>query len=158
LSIPLKYQPQTTGLFVNVSVGYLRHGPFPKESAYGVHVAFSSAVMLLACVALFDALRSSGPKVLAAILLSPLAMFSVINLVQAVRFYFGFATGQDTSVYWLTTYFRPEVWASYISGQASAWYLQAPDFIDFLVEAAKWCSMLGIAVWLSIAQFLAWRH
>lgn len=79
LSIPLKYQPQGTRAFVEVSAAYLRYGPYPKPISGAVLVAFSSVTMLLACVALLDALRSSSPKRLAVILVAPLALFSLIH-------------------------------------------------------------------------------
>jgi hypothetical protein len=158
LSIPLKLQPPATAFFVNVSTVYLRYGPYPKDSASVVLVAFSSIVILLACVALFDALRSSGPKRLAAILLAPLALFSLMHLVQAGRYYFGFSNASETDIYWLGMYFQPELLVSYVAGRTTDWGVQESEFSVFLVEAAKWCIVLVIAVWLSVAQVLAWRH
>ena len=62
LSMPPRYQPPVTKRLVDVSAAYLRYGPQPTDVAGVVQVAFSSVAVLLACVPLFDALRSSGPK------------------------------------------------------------------------------------------------
>jgi len=86
-SMPLKYQPVATQLFVDLSTTYLRYGPYPGEASVTVLAAFSSIVMLLACVPLFDVLRRSGPKLPAAILLAPLALLALISLVQIARYY-----------------------------------------------------------------------
>src|SRR5437660_8079553 len=90
LSMPLKYQPPVTQLFVHLSTAYLRYGAYPKDVSVVVLVAFSSIAILLACVPLFDALRSSAPKWVAEILLAPLALFALMHLAEAVRYELGF--------------------------------------------------------------------
>jgi hypothetical protein len=157
-SMPLKYQPPVTQLFVYLSTAYLRYGAYPKEASVVVLVAFSSITVLLACFPLFDALRSSGPQRLAAILLAPLALFALMHLAQAGRYYLGFSDLTPRDVYLLGLYFRPQELARYIAGRSYWWATSQPETSVFLVEAAKWCIVLGIAVWLSIAQLLPrWR-
>jgi hypothetical protein len=38
------------------------------------------------------------------------------------------------------------------------YYLPRVTLTAFLVEAIKWCIILTIAVWLSIAQIASWRR
>ena len=158
LSMPPRYQPGVTQLFIDLSAAYLRYGPYPKEASYIAYIAFSSIVILLACIPLFDALRSSGPKRLAAILLAPLALFSLIHLAQAGRYCLGFSDETSIDSYWLGAYFQPQFLVSHIAGVPLEWGAPEADFSVFHTEATKWCIVLTVAVWLSIAQFLAWRQ
>lgn len=153
-SMPLKDQPQVTQLFVDVSSFYLRYGPRPANFAGVVLVAFSSIAILLASIRLFDALRSTGAKRSAAILLAPLALFSLMHLAQAVRYSLGFSgvTSENVSHYEL--YFWPVLLVSNLAALPSGLNVSSA----LLVEAAKWCIVLAIAVWLTIAQLAAWRQ
>lgn len=162
-SMPLKNQPGVTRMFVELSSGYLRYGAYPRDISVVVLVSFSSIAILLACIPLFDALRSSGSKRLAAILISPLALFALLHLVQAARFSL-FSTVNPT-LFLLGIYFRPQVLGSLLASSdpnnsfltAARWTVPNATFGDFVVEAAKWCIMLAIALWLNTAQLAAWR-
>jgi hypothetical protein len=158
LYMPAKYQPGVTPLFVNVSAAYLRYGPYPTYKSGFVLVAFSSIVVLLACIPLFDALRSSGPKRVAAILLAPLALFSLLNLAQAGRYYLGFSSWTSADVNAFAVYFRPQLLVGPIAGVQTYLSASGSELGAFVVEAAKWCIVLTIAIWLSIAQVAAWRQ
>lgn len=158
LSIPLKYQPQGTPLFVEVSAAYLRYGPCPRPISAAVLVAFSSVAMLLACVALFDALRSSGLKRLAAILVAPLAMFSVIHFAQGGLCCIGSSGVTFKTVSHYGAYFQPWLLVSDIASLHAGQAVSGWDFIAFIVEAAKWCDVFAIAIWLSIARLGRWRR
>ena len=156
LSMPLEYQPGVTPWFVALSTAYIRYGPQPNNVAWAVLVAFSSITILLACAALYDALRSTGPKRPAAIVLAPLALFALLHLAQAARHFLGFSGAPPSEVARYSAYFSPETLARYVAGQPVmnvSWVLGA-----FVVEAAKWCTVLAIAVWLSVAQLAAWRR
>jgi hypothetical protein len=120
-----------------------------------VLVAFSSIAILLACVALFDALRSSGPKRPAAILLTPLALFALMYLGQAAGYYLSSGMSSPEVIRY-GVYFRPELIASGIADLPAGPNVSWPEFTPFLGEVAKWCVVLGIAVWLSVAQVAAW--
>lgn len=159
-SMPPKYQPPFTQLFVDISAAWLRYGLYPKDVTSIVLVAFSSITVLLACIPVYDALRSTGPKRLAAILLAPLVLFSLMHIAQAARFYFDPTTLKGMDIYFLGLYFRPEMLVSYVTGIPTEWLWLMPDleFSVVIVEAAKWCIVLTIALWLSIAQFRAWRQ
>jgi hypothetical protein len=156
-SMPPKYQPGVTQFLVDASAAYLRYGPYPKDVAGVVLVASSSITILLACIALFDALRGSGPKRLGAILLAPLAFFSLMNLAQAGRYWLGFSDVTPWDVYSVGVYFRPQVLVSYIADLPTGFMVSQPTLSAFVVEAVKWCIVLAIAVWLSIAQLATWR-
>ncbi|HVT88891.1 MAG TPA: hypothetical protein VHD56_08575 [Tepidisphaeraceae bacterium] len=161
MSMPLKYQPGVTRLFVDVSTGYLFYGASPTNRSEAVLVAFSSITVLLCCVPLLNALRSSGPKFLAAILLAPLALFALINLVQAGRYWLGFSSSTSGSVLNYNVYFYPMLFARYFGDQKYLTYLtnmSGSEFSIFLIEATKWCIILTIAIWLTIAQIDAWRQ
>jgi hypothetical protein len=157
LSMPAQDQPGVTPLFVNMSWVYLRYGPYPGDLSYPVRVAFSSAAILLACVPLFDALRSSGPKRLAAVLLAPLASLSLLHLAQAGRYCLESARGGDFS-YSYGVYFAPDLLAGPLARVALGLNVAGSELGFFILEAVKWCIVLGIAVWLSIAQLAAWRR
>ena len=148
-SMPSKYQPEATPLFVQLSTTYMRYGPHPMSAAGVVQVASSSIAILLACLALFDALRSSGRKRLAAALLAPLAVFSLMHLAQAAWFSLGISGGTEFFCYGV--YFWPEAFVSRIADRPT-FVLVSGSLVDFVVELAKWCTVLGIALWLSVVQ------
>jgi hypothetical protein len=158
LSMPLKYQPAATRSFVAVSTAYLLHGPHPGDSSALALVAFSSIAILLACIPLFDALRSSGPKWVAAILLAPLAVFALTYLAQVAGYAVGFSRTTSDDVFSFEVYFRPQLPIRHIAGRGVYWFTRAPAPHDFAIEAAKWCIVLAIAIWLTIAQLAARRH
>jgi hypothetical protein len=154
-SMPLKYQPAVTQLFVDLSTGYLRYGAQPTETSGMVLVAFSSVAMLLACVPLFDALRSSGPRRLAAILVAPLALFALLHLAQAGRYFVGLSSGTSADVFRYRAFFWSEI-LFHIDGRLAGLGMSTAAPGDYFVEAAKWCIVLAIAVWLSIARLAVW--
>jgi hypothetical protein len=163
LSMPLKYQPPATQWCVEVSYVCLRYGPYPKNISVAVLAAFSSITILLACVSLLGALRSSGPKILARILLIPLALFAVMHVGQAGWFCLRLPGVTETDLHYLGTYFRPDFLVRYIAassapqGVRGIWTMSI-SVNEFAVEVLKWCIVLAIAVWLSIAQIAArWR-
>jgi hypothetical protein len=158
LSMPAKHQPEVTDLFARLSWAYLRYGPYPTDISGVVLVGFSSVAILLAWVPLFNALRSSGPRWVAAVLLAPLAAFSLAHLAQAGLYSLGIFSVDSEGVYHLWFYFRPQVLVGYISGAQVFWMGPGPGLSGFLVEATKWCIILAIAIWLTIAQFAAWRR
>jgi hypothetical protein len=155
--MPPKYQPAATDLLARVSSAWLRSGPHPKESSTVTLVAFSSIAMLLACVPLYDALRSSGPKRLAAVVLAPLAFFSLMHLGQAGQCYL-VTPWTPTNVYPFQTYFSPELLLANLGISPRGVNAPASVLNPFGVEAVKWFTVLAIAAWLSIAQIATWRQ
>jgi hypothetical protein len=171
LSMPLENQPRITLSFVNWSTAYIWYGPQPVDAAGIVLVASSSILILLACIPLFDALRSSGPKRLALVLLAPLALFSLVYLAQVGRYCLGITYLAPGDLFQYEIYFRPELLVSPIAAfpfganlQTVALPLPAGVILSrpgpgaLIVEAVKWCVVLAVAVWLSIAQLAAWHQ
>jgi len=156
-SLPLRYQPGVTRLFVDAGATYVRYGLQPRVGADTLRLASSCIAMLLACIALFDALRSSGPKRLALVLLAPLALFSLMYLIQLGGFFLGLASPK---VFQYELYFWPDA----LTGQTANplfIYSYAPtgwSLGAFIVEATKWLIVLAITVWLTIAQLAAGRQ
>ena len=159
LSMPAKHQPDVTPWLVDVSAAYLRYGPYPGNSSAVALVCFSSSVILLACVRLFDALRSSGPWWLAAALLAPLALASLTYLADAVSHCFGLYVVTSTGVFNYYLYFRPGLFVEHAADLPTGLRnVPRPEPLAFLAEAVKWCAVLGIAVWLTVAQLSARRR
>ena len=158
-SMPLKYQPPVTQLLVDMSSGYLRYGPLPMNLAGIVQVAFTSIAILLACVPLFDALRSTGgSKRIAAILLAPLALFSLMHLANLALYCLGFSAATSAAAFQYWIYFWPDLPLRYLAGSSAGVSLSGSELIALFVECAKWCIVLAIAVWFSIAQLATWRR
>ena len=157
--MPLKYQPRVTALFAEVSTGYLRYGPYPKDITYCVLVVFSSITILLACLPLWEALCSSGLKRVARILLAPLALLALMNIAEAGLIAIGYSSlsGADP-FYRLGPYFRPAILVWNTSGNPLGIVTPQPGLGLFIVEVVKWSIIFAIALWLSVAQLGAWRN
>lgn len=153
LTIPLKYQPGVTRFFVEVSAGYLRHGPSPKPITDAVQLAFASVVILLACVPLFNALRSSSSRRAAAIFVAPLALFSLIHLAQAGAACMHPARAVPVSLARHPLYFQPYAFVTGIASLLTHQTLTGSELIALMMELAKWCTIVAIAVWLTLARF-----
>lgn len=147
-SMPPKYQPAVTQRFVNVSTAYLRYGPEPGFATTLVAVGFSSIAMLLSCVPLFDAIRSSGvPRWVTAMMLVPLAFFALMQLARA---------GQS----WLWNSVPPSVlsryelyfWPGFLRDVADPFGRSRAPVSELLVEGIKWSVVLLIMLWLTSAQ------
>src|SRR3954454_2298990 len=168
LSMPLANQPRITLSLANWSSAYIWYGPQPADAAGIVLTASSSIVILLACVPLFDALRSSGPKRLAPVLLAPLALFSLFHLAQIGRHYLGVGYVAPSDVFQYGIYFRPVLLvppiAAFPFGPLAQNVLIFGGTVSasgpggFFVEAVKWGVVLAVAVWLTIAQLAARRQ
>jgi hypothetical protein len=144
-----------------VSSAYMRYGAYPTNNSAAACVAFSSIAILLACIPLFEALRSSGPKRLAAILLAPLALFSLMHLAQVGRYcvgYWGVAFWPvpPSDLFRYGGYFWPELPVRRVAGLPDPFGVSGATLAAVLVETAKWFIVLAIAVWLSVAQLAAW--
>jgi hypothetical protein len=151
-SMPLKHEPWVTPWFLNVSTAYLYYGLDPQGAAGVVLTASASIAVLLACVPLSDALRSSGSRRFWAMLLAPLALFSLMHLAQAVRYCMNYPRRDTSDVFLYGSYFWPEVFIRPLAGLSPTWATWGSERVAVVVEATKWCIVLAIAVWLSIAQ------
>jgi hypothetical protein len=82
-----------------------------------------------------------------------------LKLVQTARLALGVWTVTPNSVYVYGIYFWPQALAQYIwPTPPPMYYLPRVTLTAFLVEAIKWCIILTIAVWLSIAQLASRRR
>lgn len=153
-SMPPQYQPAVTDLLVPLGAGYMHYGPHPSPLSDAALAVFSSVVVLLACVPLYNALRSSGPKVLATILLlAPLVLSSLVQITYAGRYLLNFVPPSSFAPYLF--YFSPKLLAGGFAAfweNSGSWSFIGPRFI---LEAAKWFAFLAIAVWLSVTQIAA---
>jgi hypothetical protein len=155
LNMRLVDQPSVTHLLVQVSTGYLYYGPHPGWLLYASLVAFSSIVVLLACVPLYTALCSSGPKMWAAILLAPLALASVVQIVLAFQYVVGRLPPSAAGHFF---YFMP----SALTAGFTSLGTQRGDWsgigLQFIMEVAKSFAITAIAIWLTIAQIAVKRR
>ncbi|HSV13114.1 MAG TPA: hypothetical protein VLI90_02560 [Tepidisphaeraceae bacterium] len=154
-SMPLRYQPAVTPLLVKLGTGYVYYGPHPTLLAEASLACCSSIVVLLACVPLFNALRSSGPRVPAAIVLAPLALSAVVQVGYVLAYALHLNPLPPDWVGNHFFYFNPEALASWFGDPGRIFFHG-----NVIAEAAKWLACVGIAVWLTIAQISAicWRR
>lgn len=156
-SMAVKYQPPVTPLFVELSTMYLRYGPYPKAPSGGVLIGFSSVVMLLACIPLYDALRSASAKRLAWVLVVPLALFALIHIAQVVHYFRNATSASVPDLYRYAVFFWPQPLVWLLAGRETYYLLSTsrPSTAVLLVEGAKWSIVFVIAVWLSFAEITA---
>jgi hypothetical protein len=140
-SVPPEYQPPATQWFVDISTTYLRYGPQPKDAATLVLIGFSSVTILLACAPLFDALRSTGLKRLAAVLLGPLAAFALLNILRAAQYAAGSGTMTSADLFEYGVYFRPEL-ALTLFNKSVFGGMTPFELLAAFVEVAKWWIVL----------------
>lgn len=152
LSMPLSHQPAVTARLISLGSGYVYYGPHPSELSEVSLCAFSSVVVMLACVPLYDALRSSGPKALAALILAPLFLASLMHLTDIGRYSAGLVSADAVQTYY-PFYFEPRLFMN-----APDPFFFKPSFFRVIVEVVKWSACLTIAVWLSVATVMAWRQ
>jgi hypothetical protein len=157
MTLPPENQPAMTGLLIDLGAGYLLYGPHGSDHLETAVAAFSAAAILLACVPIYDALRASGPRLLALGLLAPLAAIALYQIALAVIYYLH-PPSIGTAI--LPTYFfYPDF---LVSGFGDLRGIVGAGFWSFLrifvPEAVKWLCFLGIALWLTIAQAAAWRR
>ena len=159
-SMALKYQPRVTPWFVEVSTAYLRYGPQPSDGSGVALVAFSSLAVLLACAPLYDALRSSGSKQAAAILVGSLAAFALWYVAQAGQYCLGFVGVAATELFRYRIYFWPELLAAALPGAQPTPGLSISGATSAMaVEAMKWFIVVAVAIWRTIAQLAAgWKR
>jgi len=164
LSIPAAFQPPSTLFFVKLGTSLVWYGPQPNHVADVLLPVLSAVAILLACIPLRDALRSSGPRTLATILFVALALpaawqigylgYEVAgNLFPRVRVFFGSTNYGD--LYYLY-YFSPNP-----TLQPARMFSVAAESASPLrigIEFVKWGGFLTAAVWLGIAQVAAWRR
>ncbi len=110
---------------------------------------------VLVFVPLFNALRSSGPKWFAWLLLFPL-IFSVVYQTTVAVLYGMFL---DPKIYRMRPFFfdPDRLVEGFITAfqVRSVWRLFESGAV---LKPAKWGSVLAIAVWFTVAQIRAWPY
>ena len=155
-TLPIEHQPAITGFLADAGAAYIYYGPQDDGYiAWGALVAASSVTMLLACVPLHDALRSSGPRWAAFAVIAPLAAAAVAQLPGAVLA----GTDHPLQDHWFAPpyYFEPDVSLQLPAAVVHLSVWGVSSYAHATVEAAKWLAILAAAVWLTIAQVAAWR-
>ena len=152
-SMPLAYEPAITPWLVRLGRGYLVYGAAPGKVADTALACGSSLVVLLGCVPLFNALRSSGPKVFARVLLIPLVTTSVFQIGGALLSALNPMLLPPQWVTYRWFFFNSSMLAHGLTEFSPTFHTR-----DFFVELAKWLACAGSACWLSIAQIAAFRH
>jgi hypothetical protein len=150
-------QPRVTGLLIHLSTDYIYYCPHPGSLLYLSLVLCSSAAILLACVPLYNALRSSGPKACAILLLAPLVLGALVQIAYVSNYLLKPTSSSSNFGYF---YFAPEVLMSrfsYGGRYPSLWLSASFTTLEFTIESAKWFAILAIAIWLTIAQIAAKR-
>jgi hypothetical protein len=165
LSIRGSDQPEWTPLLIDVGSGWLRYGPHPGVAADLTLVAVAAAMMGLACVRVFESLRSRrwGHRSTwgAAALLAPVGLAAAANLVGVAHYAVRHVLRPpgtpraESDLFSLGLFFRPGTLVYPIGDPPR--YL-TPEPYQIYVEAAKWGAVLGAAVWLTTAQCVALRR
>jgi hypothetical protein len=155
-SIALRYQPAPIDNLVWICRAYLHYGPVPRFGAFGIQIVFAAIAVLLGCVPLFNALRSCGSKLFGAVLLAPLILCSSIQIVQGLRSYAGDVQYGEVNIFFCSVYFWPEAFLRNFADPSVLLYTGDPPMIGSVAEAIKWSILLTIALWLSVAQVVAW--
>lgn len=86
-TLPQANQPAVTELVTKLGTACLALAPTNDELAYAAAAAISGCAVLLACVPIWHALRSIGPKRIGLVLVTLLAIVSVSQVWSGVRWY-----------------------------------------------------------------------
>src|SRR5690606_33544544 len=82
-SLPFDEQPWFTIVVADAGRLLIHYGSHADEGAFIATGTVSACLVLLACVPLYDAMRSSGPSWLAILLLAPLAASALWKLGES---------------------------------------------------------------------------
>ncbi len=151
MSLPYENQPAVAGLVRELGIGYLLYAPHGSDNLPHGLAVLSACAILLACASMYQALRSTGPRALAAIPLIPLALAAVWQIGAAAIDWNNLSPlSQPPPFFFAPGYLR--------SGLDASTFRDIPSLQGFLHEVAKWLPFVVIALWLSIAQLHAWRR
>ena len=154
-TLPPKDQPIITGFLADAGAAYIYYGPQDDTGwSWAVLSGISSAVVLLACAPLYDALRSAGPRWAAVVVLAPLALIAAAQVGFAVLH--GLELPVAIELPGPLFYFEPSVLLEAVPGMPTPFW--ASPLPLRVVEVVKWLAFLTIAVWLTAAQAAAWRR
>ncbi len=162
-TLPIENQPPETHVLAWVSTRYFDYAPNSTLWASSLLIAFSAAAVLLACVVLFEVLRSTLPMgkgrarrrgmILAALPTLPLAILAVVQLAAAVAVYFQHRT--EDHLPYAFFYFEPQSVAVVFQNLPAG---RGATVLYYYADIIKWLSCVVIALWLTTAQIASWRH
>ena len=152
VSLPFDHQPWFTMILADAGHGLIHYGPHAEEAAWIATGAISAILVLLACVPLYAALCSSGPRLLAILLLAPLAL-SALGWIASSVIAWAHPPLLEEMVAPLF-FVDPVRVALVIERGIAAPYSSAPADLR---AAGQWLIILTIALWLSVAQVRARR-
>ena len=160
MSIPPAFQPEMTGLLATLSSGYLRFAPMPDVWSELLLATISTFVILLASVPIHAALRSTGLRVWAHLILVPVIGLGLIHLVRVAVVAIDGPRATNAFLGINHWYFHPWQLSSGVGaivrgGYSFASFHQPSTIAYFYPEVVKWGVFLLIAIWLSIAQLRA---
>jgi hypothetical protein len=155
ISLPFANQPAVTPLFTEFGPILVLYGPNSSDEAYVVFSALSALGILLACVPVSQALRRSGARVLAWVMVVPLTLTALLHLAVCVLWVVDFANAQGYDPPGF--FFQPGYLTSRLSELSSGVEGRYRLLLNVVQEYLKWLPFLGIALWLTIAQVRAWR-
>lgn len=163
VSMPLKYQPSITPLWNEVWPIVLRHGPHPGARAALGSMLIASTLVLLACVPVYLALRSTGLRILAYVIVAPTF---TIALGQAAAAALTLTKVHAFELVLSWHYYDPvqvaDTLSAFISGDDSQAEFAAllrqfgNSSTNYTLELTKWLSLLVLTLWLTAAQFRTW--
>lgn len=160
LTIPPEFAPSNTYFFVNLSYAWLRYGPHPGDAAVYMLAATSSITLLLACVPLYTAIRSTTRSLLPLILLAPLLLFALLYLSIIASLIPNPPRYVNPDLYYLQYYFDPEKLTLSLGRRfaigtptTSSGGVQRV-VTDYRLELFKFLSLLSITLYLTHAQLL----
>ena len=163
-TLPPANQPGFTGFLADVAAAYVYYGPQMKDAGYYTLAAMSAGLVLLACVPIHTAVRCSGPRWVAFVLLTPLAVIAAWTVAIAGSYLVyltrGWAVTNEPPLFFFAPYYLTAFLHQYLNETFFSFRAGYPSVSKHLliIEAAKWLSCLGIALWLSVAQLRAWRR
>ena len=159
-SLPLREQPALTEWVATIAIYLNFYGPSMDVPVWIVQLACAATVVLFACVQLHRALRSSGRKTLAGLLVAVLGVAALVEFVYPVLYLLDRPANISLIdlLYYNGLYFWPELLTSRkMYGHLN---LSSDPFLNtiFVGEVIKWAAIFTVALWLSIAQIASWRR
>lgn len=155
ITLPIGNQPGITSPLTSFGSALTYYGPHGTDESYVALSAISALVVLLACVPVYQALRCSGARVMAWILVVPLALTALLHLARCALWVFDFANAQGYDPPGF--FFQPGTLTSGLAQLSSGLDGRYRLLLDVANETLKWLLFLAIAIWLTIAQARAWR-
>lgn len=156
MSLPVGNQPAITPLFTELGAALARYGPHGTDESYVAESALSALGVLLACVPVYQALRCTGARSLAWILVVPLAATALVHIGYCALWFLEFALPRASEP--PAFFFQPGNLTSSLAQLSSGVNGRYGLLLNVAHEGLKWLPFVGIALWFSLAQVRVWRR